>query len=161
VIPDWVRETLTRLGIPGYRVLRWERDDHVYRNPHDFPSISLVTTGTHDTETLREWWESNDQREREAVARVFPEFRNVEPTPEFTPRIHEAFVAACENAGSDLAVLPWQDVLGTTERINLPGTIGDANWAYRINHLTDELLLAPDTRRAAAFLAQRSEAGRR
>jgi 4-alpha-glucanotransferase len=163
VIPDWVRETLSGLGLPGYRVLRWERDDqtHTYRNPRAFPNTSLVTTGTHDTETLREWWESNEAREREAVARAYPEFQNVEPTPDFTPRIHEAFVAACENAGSDLAVLPWQDVLGTSDRINLPGTMGDANWAYRINHLTNELLLASDTRRAASFLAHLTEAGRR
>ena len=161
VIPDWVRDTLTRLGIPGYRVLRWEKDGPAYRNPRQFPSTSLVTTGTHDTETLREWWESNDGRERQAVAHVYPEFQNLDAISEFTPRIHEALIAACENAGSDLAVLPWQDVLGTSDRINLPGTMGDANWAYRINHLTNELLLASDTRRAASFLAQLSEAGRR
>jgi 4-alpha-glucanotransferase len=161
VVPDWVRQILTRLGLPGYRVLRWERDDHVYRNPRNFPSVSLVTTGTHDTETLREWWETNDAAERQAVARAYPEFESVEPAKDFTARIHEAFIAACENATSDLAVLPWQDVLGTSDRINLPGTMGDANWAYRIHHLTSELLVSSDTRRAGSFLARLAEAGRR
>ena len=161
VVPDWVRQILTGLGLPGYRVLRWERDGHVYRNPRNFPAVSLVTTGTHDTETVREWWEANDDAERAAVARAYPEFEGVEPTPAFSPRIHEAFIAACENAGSDLAVLPWQDVLGTRDRINLPGTMGDANWAYRINHHTGDLLVSSDTRHAASFLARLTEAGRR
>ncbi|HZA51539.1 MAG TPA: 4-alpha-glucanotransferase, partial [Myxococcaceae bacterium] len=142
VVPDWVRQTLTGLGLPGYRVLRWERDEHVYRNPRTFPPVSLVTTGTHDTETLREWWEGNDDSERAAVAQVYPELERVDPGRQFTPRIHEALLAACENAGSDLAVLPWQDVLGTRDRINLPGTMGDGNWAYRINHHVGELLLS-------------------
>jgi 4-alpha-glucanotransferase len=70
-------------------------------------------------------------------------------------------MAACESSGSDLAVLPWQDVLGTGDRINLPGTMGDANWAYRINHHTGELLISSDTREAASFLARLTEAGRR
>jgi len=75
VVPDFVRETLTRLAIPGYRVLRWERewqrDPGVFRNPHDFPKLSLATTSTHDTETLREWWETCPAHEREAVIRDY------------------------------------------------------------------------------------------
>ena len=41
VIPDFVRESLTRLGIPGYRVFRWERHWHQagqpYRDPAEYP----------------------------------------------------------------------------------------------------------------------------
>ncbi len=38
------------------------RTTSVFRDPHAFPEVSLVTTGTHDTETLREWWEARDRR---------------------------------------------------------------------------------------------------
>ena len=32
-VPDFVRASLDRLGIPGYRVLRWEKDETVFRDP--------------------------------------------------------------------------------------------------------------------------------
>lgn len=162
VIPDWVRQTLMDLRLPGYRVLRWEKDQHVYRNPHQFPSVSLATTGTHDTETLREWWESSiDAAERQEVAKVYPELQGVEVGQAFTPRIHEALIAACENSGSDLAIVPWQDALGTSERINLPGSMSDANWAYRMEQDTSELLRNAETRKAASLMARLTEQGRR
>jgi 4-alpha-glucanotransferase len=161
VIPPWVRETLTRLGLPGYKVMRWERDGTTYRNPHEYPMISLATTGTHDTDTLAEWWESATAAEREGVAQAWPEFRGVELSAQMTPRIHEALLAASENSGSELAVLPWQDILGTRDRINLPGSMSEANWAYRISWNTSELLSRPETRKAAALMARLAEQGRR
>ncbi|MBI3182387.1 MAG: 4-alpha-glucanotransferase [Myxococcales bacterium] len=162
VIPKFVRETLTRLGLPGYRVLRWEKDDGVFRSPHGFPALSLVTTGTHDTDTLREWWEKAPDWEREAVARVYPELAALKLVPkELTPKAHETLLAAAESAGSDLCVLPWQDVFGARERVNLPGSMGDSNWTYRIDLPVEELLSREDTRRAAEFLARLTADGRR
>ena len=34
------------------------------RDPKKYPKVSLATTGTHDTETLKEWWESAQSGER-------------------------------------------------------------------------------------------------
>ena len=162
VIPTWVRQTLERLGIPGYRVLRWERDQAQFRDPAAFPALSLVTTGTHDTETLRAWWETSTDAERLAVATVYATFAALRQAPaEFTPEVHEALLAAAETSGADLCVVPWQDVLGTTERINLPGTVQEANWSYRMPHPVEELLAHPDTEAAAATLRRLSERGRR
>ncbi len=161
VIPDWVRETLMRLGLPGYKVMRWERDGHTYRDPHAYPAVSLATTGTHDTDTVAEWWEGTSQGEHEAVAHSWPEFRGVELSNQMTPRIHEALLAAAENSGSDLVLLPWQDVLGTRDRINLPGSMSDANWAYRIAWNTSELLSRPESRKAAALMSRLTEDARR
>jgi 4-alpha-glucanotransferase len=161
VIPPWVRQTLTRLGLPGYRVLRWERDDGRYRNPRDFPALSLVCTGTHDTETLREWWEARRDDERGAVASVYPELVGVPVERGLSPRLHEAMLSAALNAGSDLCVLPWQDVLGTAERINLPGSMSDANWSYRIDTPVEALLADGRTRSAAEWLARLTDAGGR
>ena len=162
VIPPFVRETLTRLGIPGYRVMRWERDHGHYRNPREYPKASLVTTGTHDTDTLRGWWESAPDTERYAVAQVFPEFENMRHPPhELTPEVHTALLAAAENAASDLCVLPWQDVLGSRERVNLPGSMSDSNWAYRMERPVEELLQKQDTLGAAQRLAQLTQAAGR
>jgi 4-alpha-glucanotransferase len=161
VIPDFVRETLTRLSILGYRVLRWERDAGTYRNPHHFPELSLATTSTHDTETLREWWETQPPPEREAVIRAYPELQTVPDASRYTEDTHRALLAAAENSGSDLCVVPWQDAFGTRERINLPGSISGENWAYRIETPVDELLVREDSRATAALLARLTEAAGR
>src|SRR5439155_775134 len=57
VVPDFVRRSLATLAIPGYRVLRWERDGDVFRDPAGFPPLSVATSGTHDTSALAVWWE--------------------------------------------------------------------------------------------------------
>ncbi len=161
VIPPFVREILSRMKLPGYRVMRWERDDTVYRDPHKYPAVSLVTTGTHDTDTAAEWWESAREDERQGLARVWPEFQGVTLTPEFTPEVHRALLAAALNSGSDLCVLPWQDILGTRDRINLPGSMSDSNWAYRIAQNVDQLLTDEQTRTAAERLAWLTASARR
>lgn len=161
VIPPWVREILARLGLPGYRVMRWERDNTVYRNPHQYPAVSLATTGTHDTEPMADWWETTTEEERSSMGRAWPEFQGVTPTKEFTPEVHRAMLAAALNSQSNLCVLPWQDILGTKDRINLPGTMSDSNWAYRIAQNVDRLLEEEVTRTAAEKVAWLTASARR
>lgn len=161
VIPKFVRETLARLKLPGYKVLRWEDDNGVFRNPHAFDPVSLVTTGTHDTDTLREWWENAPPHVREQAARAWPELHGLGLSAEFTPQLHRALLAATLNAASDLCVLPWQDVLGTKDRVNLPGSMIAANWAYRIEQTNEELLQVEETRKAAELLGSLTQASRR
>src|SRR5438445_2870137 len=60
VVPPFVRASLAALGVPGYKVARWEKElpggpGQHFLNPADYPELSLATTGTHDTETLTEW----------------------------------------------------------------------------------------------------------
>jgi 4-alpha-glucanotransferase len=161
VIPKWARAVLEKLELPGYQVMRWAREDGVYRNPHQYPALSLVTTGTHDTETMRAWWETAPHWEREAAVRTFPELSGFDPGPNFSPQVHEALVAAMMNANSDYAIIPWQDVFGTTERVNLPGTVGPHNWTWRMAEPVEDLLTRDDTRSAAEWLAGLTVTGRR
>ena len=58
-VPDFVRESIARLALPGYKVLRWEPG-----NPTTYPPNSVAMTGTHDTEPLAVWWESLTADER-------------------------------------------------------------------------------------------------
>jgi len=162
MVPPWARETLTRLGVPGYRVLRWERDNDQYRDPRQYPAMSLVTSGTHDTDTQREWWETASDAERAGLARVSPELQSLGPlSAEYTAAVHQALLRTALQAGSNICLFPWQDVLGTRDRINLPGTMGERNWSYRIAQDAEELLTHPETRVAAERLAPwTSNAGR-
>jgi len=162
VIPPFVRQTLQRQGIPGYRVLRWERDGTVFRDPSTFPAVSLATTGTHDTETLREWWETTSDAERLAVAGAYPAFAALRPPPAtFTEEVHRALLETAETSASDLCILPWQDVFGLPDRINLPGTVQDANWSYRMAQPVEELLARTEMQDVATRLRQLTERGGR
>lgn len=162
VMTPFVRRTLDALGLPGYRVMRWAREEGVYANPRQYPQVSLVTTGTHDTETLREWWQGGQQWEREAVCRTFPELhRFFPPGAGWSDELHQALLAAAENASSGLCVIPWGDLFGETARINLPGTMGPHNWSYRMRTSVEALVSEPETVAAAELLRRLTEAGGR
>jgi 4-alpha-glucanotransferase len=127
-VPDFVRASIGRLGLPGYKVLRWEPQD-----PSQYPPSSVAMTGTHDTETLAVWWESLRPAERR---RFGPD------APQFDASVRDAILANIYAAGSNLILLPIQDVFGWRDRINHPATISDANWTYvlpwPVDHLADE-----------------------
>jgi 4-alpha-glucanotransferase len=133
VIPDFVRTSLTRLGIPGYRVLRWEKDGAVYRDPARWPALSVATTGTHDTDSLADWYEGLDREERAALL-LLPGLQPLRATaPErFDEAVRDALLELVFQSGSDLALLPFQDALGARERVNVPGTVTRENWSYRM-----------------------------
>lgn len=162
VIPRFARDTLARLGLPGYQVMRWTREDGVYRDPRHFPEVSLVTTGTHDTETMRQWWEGADDAERGNVCRAWPELNSFNPPPKaWSHELHEALLRAALNAQSTWCVLPWQDVFGEALRTNTPGTMGPHNWAYRMKPEVQTLSTDAALQRTANWLTRLSHEGRR
>src|SRR5579885_3345743 len=72
VIPPFVRESLHSLGVPGYKVMRWEREgsgapSDRFIAPARYPELSIATTGTHDTETLAQWWREGGALQRRAL----------------------------------------------------------------------------------------------
>ena len=146
VIPEFVRKSLARLAIPGYRVLRWEDDAGVYRDPRAYPACSVATAGTHDTSTLATWWSSELTPERRvALARVpvFAKLAGAEAW--FTPAVQAALLGGLYAARSELVLLPFQDAYGGREQINVPATVGPANWGYRIPWTIDALAAQPFT----------------
>jgi 4-alpha-glucanotransferase len=140
VVPDFVRASLRRLDIPGYRVLRWEADGGVFRDPRTYPARSVATTGTHDTSSLATWWEEElDEAGRQALAAV-PGFAPLRDAGcAFDPAVQTALLDGLYGAASDLVVLPFPDLYGGRERINVPATVGPTNWAYRMPWLVEQL----------------------
>jgi 4-alpha-glucanotransferase len=138
-VPDFVRESLARLGVPGFKVLRWERHWHAdgqpFRAPAEYPAVSVAVSGTHDTEPMIVWWENATPDERAKVGAVVPGARADAPYAEVRDALLEALFAS----GSDLLLLPVQDVFGWSDRINDPGSIADTNWVYRLPWPSDRL----------------------
>jgi 4-alpha-glucanotransferase len=135
-VPDFVRASLARLAIPGYRVQRWEKNweagGTAFRDPAGWPAVSVATTGTHDTESLADWYEGLTAEERQQLLALpqLASLRNLTPG-RFDDRVRDALLGMIYSAGSDLLLLPLQDALGARERVNVPGTVVESNWTYR------------------------------
>jgi 4-alpha-glucanotransferase len=166
LVPDFVRESLARMRVPGLKVLRWERHWHdpgqPFRRPQDYPAASVALSGTHDTETLAEWWDAAGAEERRLCADI-PGLREAGCAPDapFSPAIRDALLGALFGAGSDFVIVPIQDVFGWRDRVNVPGVVNDENWTWLLPWAVDELLSQPEAQERAAFLrALSSQSGR-
>jgi 4-alpha-glucanotransferase len=173
VVPGFVRDSLTRLGVPGYKVFRWEREWELpgqpFRDPAAYPRSSVATSGTHDTEPMAVWWDQAPDDERAAVAEV-PAIQArlgdegvaaVLAAPGFPAKAREALLEALFASRSDLLMLPIQDVFGWRDRINQPATVSDANWTWRLPWPVDQLWAEPEALAVAAQLAEWSRKHRR
>jgi 4-alpha-glucanotransferase len=157
VIPDFVRETLLRLEIPGYKVLRWERewdeDGQPFKDPATYPTCSVATSGTHDTETVAEWWDEAPIEVREAVASVAcVGSPGCDPAAPFNSRTRDAILHVLFAAASDIVLVPIHDVFGWRDRINTPAVIEDRNWTWRLPWVVEDLEHQPLGRERAAFI---------
>jgi len=141
LIPPFVRHTLDDLRIPGYKVMRWEMigDGPRYKGPEDYPTVSLATTSTHDTETLRQWWDELKPESRDMFWEMVTGEKNRHPR--WSERVQVETIKRLLYSRSSIVLFPLQDVLGTAERINTPGTVGPHNWTWRFA-LTPEKLNA-------------------
>jgi 4-alpha-glucanotransferase len=155
VIPDFVRATLARLEIPGFKVLRWERewerDGRPFKPPSSYPRTSVATSGTHDTETNAQWWDEAAVDERAAVATILGAGA-VDPAGPFDDRVRDAILDVLFRSGSDIALVPIHDIFGWRERINTPALVSDENWTWRLPWAVDELQTNPIAAERAAYL---------
>src|SRR4051812_27851627 len=158
-VPDFVRASLAAQEIPGTKVLRWENDLGVPRDVTKFPHVSVAATGTHDTESLRTWWENLEDWEREHQLKQ-PQLAALRGATEkqYTPRTKSALLELAYGSSSDALLTPVTDALGWEDRMNTPGTVGPQNWTFRLPWSLDELFSAPEpmaTARELAHLAER------
>jgi 4-alpha-glucanotransferase len=156
LVPDFVRASLARLSIPGCKVFRWERlwhsEGQPFVDPLTYPALSVATSGTHDTETLVEWWETAPDDERAAVLaiplvaeRLGPEGRRAAlESRVLTPPVRDAFIEVLIASNSTLVILPVGDVFGWPDRVNTPATINDRNWTWRMPWPNERLAFEPD-----------------
>lgn len=153
VVPDFVRASLVRLGIPGFRVFRWERywhgDGQPFVDPADYPAVSVATSGTHDTETSAVWWEHAPEAERQQV-RALKTMSRVAGGGEVG---RDGLVEVLMASASNLVLFPVQDVFGWHDRINEPGTVNDRNWTFRLPWLSDRLNSVAEARERQSTLA--------
>ena len=153
-VPDFVRASLARLGIPGFRVFRWERlwhtDGHPFRDPSEYPQLSVAAAGTHDTEPVAAWWDAAPQSERRQVGRLTSVQRltggaDLAHRP-FDAGVRDILLEILYASASDRLSVPVQDAFGWRDRINEPATVSDQNWTYKLPWLVDRLDEIPEAR---------------
>ncbi len=142
VVPDYVRPTLADLRILGLKVFRWEAEGNVPKDPQGYPYLSLATSSVHDSSNLREWLVS----EPAAVTGVAVGGGGA------TAGNVRQFLERLYRSPAMIVMVPLQDLLAldenfhrdsAAERINVPGTVSDFNWTYRMPVGLEELLREP------------------
>jgi 4-alpha-glucanotransferase len=169
-VPDFVRASLARLGIPGYRVFRWERHWHdagqPFRDPREYPAVSVAASGTHDTEPVALWWEAASEEERRRVG-ALPSVQRLSGGADLSQRafdqgLRDILLEVLFASGSELLSLPVQDAFGWRDRINEPATVSDDNWTYKLPWPVDKLDEIEEARERKAQLRAWAETyGRR
>ncbi len=149
-VPECVPRALSDLGILGLRIARWARNYNAPDSPFipesDFPRLSVCTASVHDTSTLRAWWRESPA-EREAYAR---HMGLSGPVPEtLDAALLKRIIGRLMECGSLLCVFQLQDLLDldeanwradpTEDRINVPGTVTEFNWTWRMPFPVEEL----------------------
>jgi 4-alpha-glucanotransferase len=154
--------SLAERGIPGMKVMRWERNWHAEGQPfYDltaYRDVSVATSGTHDTETMAEWWDNAPVMERQAVLSL-PIMRDAGLSPDapFSDRTRDALLDVLFASGSRLLILPIQDIFGWRDRINTPALVNDQNWTWRLPLPVDDLMTDGGANERAAFLGGLSQ----
>lgn len=138
-ITESVRKLVKDSGYPGMKVLEFafdsrEKSDYM---PHNYDSDCVVYTGTHDNDTIKGWYQSIVQEDRQLSI----DYMGNDKTE--LKDIHWDFIRLALSSVAQLAIIPIQDYLGldTEARMNHPSTLGN-NWKWRLlnGEITKELL---------------------
>jgi 4-alpha-glucanotransferase len=172
-VPDFVRASLSRLGVPGFKVFRWERHwqqpGQPYIDPGEYPAVSVATTGTHDTEPLAVWWDTLSPAHRRLILQIPAVRRHLDErqldglvtAAGFPAAVRDACLRGVLDGRSVLALLPVQDVFGWRDRINTPAQVAAENWTWRLPWPVDRLDREGEAvERAGVLAAWTAAAGR-
>ena len=149
MIPACVPEVMRDLRILSLEIQRMPKaSGKAFDDPSLYPYLSVCATGTHDTSTLRGWWEEDPAMSE----RFFHEILHCEGKAPFLcePWLCEKIVNQHLASPSMLCVLPlqdWMSIDGTVryqgdpkdERINIPA-ISNHYWRWRMHLSLEDLL---------------------
>jgi 4-alpha-glucanotransferase len=148
MIPDCVPEVVNNLKMLSLEIQRMPKDPKMqFALPSQYPYLSVATTGTHDTSTIRGWWEESEEIRQSYFNTILHEKGKAPFYCE--PWICEKIINQHIHSSSMLVILPLQDWLSTDGSIRNQDTNGErinnpANpkhyWRYRMHLNIEELL---------------------
>jgi 4-alpha-glucanotransferase len=138
-----LRDCLNQLQIPGIKIYRFAMKlsdgiiNEKYAAMKKYPTNCVAYTTTHDTSTLLEYVSTVPPEQKMMLAKA-SDISFSEDNKTFAASIRDAVVLS----PAQKVIIPIQDWLLSTDRINLPGTekeVGDTNWQYRIDRTIEKL----------------------
>jgi 4-alpha-glucanotransferase len=155
VVPDYVRPSLEKLGISGFKIPVFERNEETqeYSPVEEYPELTVSTLATHDHLPMRglwrQWWDSFEQSRMYEVnsearqggdqdsweiyrTQRFLGLPDETMVREFEPAVREAWLQKLLQTPSWLAVFMITDIFGQELRFNVPGPVADSNWSQRL-----------------------------
>ncbi|MFA6126626.1 MAG: 4-alpha-glucanotransferase [Bacteroidales bacterium] len=147
MVPACVPSVMNELGILSLEVQRMPKNPKmVFGHPADYPYLSVATPSSHDTSTIRGWWEEDSRRSQ----RFYNEnLGNQGASPfECTAEIVRQIITQHLYSPSMWAIFPIQDLLGMDEKLRYPNphaerinNPGNPNhyWRYRMHLNLEDL----------------------
>jgi 4-alpha-glucanotransferase len=147
IVPNSIRASLQRLGVPGTKVLRWTRKGETngrYFKKEEYPVLSMTTLSTHDTETLAMWW-----KKRPEEAKPFAKMLGIPYKKNLSQQDRFAILKFSHETNSLFHIhllnewlalfddLVWEKL--SDERINDPSFARKTNWCYRFRPSIEEM----------------------
>lgn len=172
-VPRCVPRVLAELRILGLRIVRWSREydkagpgePAAFIPPERYPPLTVCTPSVHDTSTIRGWWEE-DAAERRLFYRSLGE--SGECPAHITPALLEKIMSSCCGAASILCMFQLQDLVDLDQglwagdprdcRINVPGTVTEQNWTWRMPLSIEDLAARAGLSRRIQALTSRRRA---
>jgi 4-alpha-glucanotransferase len=145
-VPPYVRPSLRKLGVPGFKIPQWEIEPDGTLTPGaKYPRLAIATYATHDHPPLITMWEEKralaesgaSTPDAEAARR---ELRGLlgfcglpdSPIPPFSDELLGALLRSLFASNAWLAAVNVNDLFGTPDRFNTPGTTSGQNWTARL-----------------------------
>jgi len=149
MVPACVPGVMQDLGLLSLEVQRMPKNPEVeFGRPEQYPYLSVATPSSHDTSTIRGWWEEDRGKTQQFYNQVLGMPGEAPQT--CTAEIASRIIGQHLSSPSMWAVFPIQDLLALNaylrlpdpraERINEPGN-PEHYWQYRL-HLTIEQLIS-------------------
>jgi 4-alpha-glucanotransferase len=137
MVPDYVRPSLTQMGIPGFKIPLFERNhDGSYKNSNEYQPLSVITFATHDHEPAAALWKRwqtapEGPGEMKHLLNWIGKDPN-NPPKEFTKELHLAIFKKLTESPSQLLIIMITDLFADSQRFNVPGPMSDSNWTERL-----------------------------
>lgn len=125
-----VRQLVKDSGYPNMKVLGFAFESNANNEylPHHYGQNCVVYTGTHDNETLMQWYDHQDEETIDFLKEYLdkPDLKRDE--------VNWAIIRLAMMSSADTCIVPLQDYLGLGQeaRMNFPSTLGN-NWKWRMS----------------------------
>jgi 4-alpha-glucanotransferase len=127
--------------IPGMKIFQFAFGGHIHSEhlPHNCDTNDIYYSGTHDNDVLGHWLKTTSDAAISHLVAYYGINRKILSTRWLVDRIL--------SSSPRIVMLPIQDFLelGDGSRINIPGTVSEWNWSWRLKKADFNINKASDT----------------